>query len=236
MFKSVIILAAGQGKRMNTDKNKQFMEVEGKPILAYTIEAFLKTNIIDEIIIVINSSEIELITEKVLKKYFKKKYSEFKIIIGGEQRYNSVYNGLKSLDEKSEYVLIHDGARPLVSTYEINKSIEGLVVNGACVLGVKAKNTYKQVDNQLNVINTIPRESLYSILTPQSFHKSIIVAAYNLGINDAIGITDDGMMVEKFGEIPVKIIEGSYENIKITTPEDLILMKKIIETRKKKSK
>lgn len=229
MNTTAIILAAGQGKRMNSNRNKQFLEVKGKPIIVYTIEAFLRHDYIDDILLVINGNEVESMREEIVNKYFNHCVKKITLVIGGKERYDSVNNALKKLESQCSYVLIHDGARPLVSNKEIRDSVEILVKEKASVLGVKAKNTYKLVDANNYIASTIPRDKLYSILTPQSFHKDVIIEAYEKGMGRFEGITDDGMMVEKALGIPVKLIEGSYENIKITTPEDLVIMNKIIE-------
>ncbi len=226
---AAIILAAGQGKRMKAEKNKQFLQVLGKPILAYTIEAFVKAGFFSELIVVVHPDDEMDIKKDILDKYFSD--ISFKICHGGNERYNSVYNGLMTLSTSIDKVLIHDGARPLVSANEIAASVSILDSEEASVLGVKAKNTYKLVDSDNYVVNTPPRDQLYSILTPQSFTKEVIIDAYTKGINQAKGITDDGMMVEVFGTARVKIVEGSYENIKITTPEDLHAMEAIIRQR-----
>ncbi len=230
MSVAAIILAAGQGKRMKAGKNKQFLEVLGKPILAYTIEAFVGTGRFSEYIIVVHPKDEMDIRREILERYFPD--IDFKVCQGGLERYNSVYNGLMVLSSKIDKVLIHDGARPLVSHKEIIDSIDILDLEEASVLGVKTKNTYKLVDDQEYIVETIQRNYLYSILTPQSFKKTTIMEAYKKGIKEAQGITDDSMMVEVFGGSKVKIIEGSYENIKITTPEDLLTMKSIIENKK----
>lgn len=233
MKTTAIILAAGQGKRMNAGKNKQFLMVNDKPILTYTMEAFISTKLVDDIILVVNPRERDEINKGIIEPYFKGESISIRICDGGSERYNSVYKGLMMVDNETEYVLIHDGARPLVSYKEISDSINHLKNNTACVLGVKAINTYKLVDENKKVMSTVPRERLYSILTPQSFHKDIIVNAYKKGIEFPKGITDDGMMVEKFSDESVYIVEGSYENIKITTPEDLITMENILNNHSK---
>jgi 2-C-methyl-D-erythritol 4-phosphate cytidylyltransferase len=234
MFVSAIILAAGQGKRMNKGINKQFLEVKDQPVLVYTIEAFLKNCRVDEIVLVVNEKEITLIEDNIISTYFatnriQDKSKSIKIIPGGEERYYSVHNGLKEINNDASIVLVHDGARPLVSQKEIDDIIDALKIEHACILGVKAKNTYKVVDDDGYVTTTVPRENLYSILTPQGFRKDVIIEAYKKGMNDPTGITDDGMMVEKHTQYRVKIIEGNYQNIKITTPDDLVTMEKIVE-------
>jgi len=229
MSTTAIILAAGQGKRMNSDKNKQFLKVKGKPIIVYTIEAFMMHPYIEDILLVVNEDEVKLMKEDIVDNYFVDRHKNIRLVVGGKERYNSVNNALNELNNDCKYVLIHDGARPLVSGKEISDSVEILKTEKASVLGVKAKNTYKLVNEHNYISTTVPRENLYSILTPQSFHKNIIIEAYEKGIDEIKDITDDGMMVEKVLHIPVKLIEGCYENIKITTPEDLVTMEKIIE-------
>jgi len=229
MSTTAIILAAGQGKRMNSDKNKQFLKVKGKPIIVYTIEAFMIHLYIEDILLVVNEDEVKLMKEDIVDNYFSNRHKNIIVVVGGKERYNSVHNALNELSDDCKYVLIHDGARPLVSDKEISDSVEILKTEKASVLGVKAKNTYKLVDEHNYITTTVARENLYSILTPQSFHKSIIIEAYEKGVDKIKDITDDGMMVEKALHIPVKLIEGCYENIKITTPEDLVTMEKIIE-------
>lgn len=229
MRTAAIILAAGQGKRMNAGRNKQFLCVKDKPILAYTIEAFVKSGLINQLILVINPDDEDDIKSEVMDVYFKD--ITIRLGYGGAERYHSVYNGLQLVHESMDYVLIHDGARPLVTQREIRDSITALETDVACVLGVKAKNTYKLIDDEQHVIETIPRAMLYSILTPQSFHKDVILDAYEKGILEPDGVTDDGMMVERFTDHKVKIIDGSYENLKVTTPDDLITMDRILESR-----
>ncbi len=228
MSTTAIILAAGQGKRMNSNCSKQFLEVKGKPIIVYTIEAFIKHPYIDDIILVVHEQEVKTMQVDIVDQYFGHEKLEVNIVIGGHERYNSVYNGLRQLSQETDKVLIHDGARPLVSEKEITDAVNILKTEKAAILGVKAKNTYKLVDDYHYVTKTIPRASLYSILTPQSFRKDIIIEAYEKGLANVDGVTDDGMMVEKTLGIPVKLIEGSYENIKITTPEDLLTMENFI--------
>ena len=229
MKTTAIILAAGQGKRMKSNRNKQFLEVKGKPIVVYTIDAFLKHPYIEDILLVVNENEVEVMEKEIVTKYFEKRVKKITLVVGGKERYNSVHNALAILDDACDYVLVHDGARPLVSSQEISDSVNILSSEKASVLGVKAKNTYKLINDDHYITSTVPREFLYSILTPQSFRKEIIVEAYEKGIGRFEGITDDGMMVEKALKIPVKLIEGSYNNIKITTPEDLVTMDRIVE-------
>ena len=221
---SAIILAAGKGSRMKKDINKQFLEVKGKPILAYTIEAFLNVKEINEIILVVNPLEEERINAIIIESLPNMHETTIRFAYGGKERYDSVYNGLKKIDPECEGVLIHDGARPLVSKNIIMKVIEGLSTQEGCIVGVKAKDTYKIVNENNEIEQTVPRNKLFQIQTPQAFRKNVIIEAYQNGLEKFEGITDDGMMVERFTNYKIGIIEGEYSNIKITTQDDLEVM------------
>jgi len=207
---------------------KQFLEIAGKPMVEQTISIFEKADCIDEIILVISPEEIE----KAKKFKFKKIK---KIVAGGKERQDSVNNGLKELPDDCEIVAIHDGARPFVSVDIIEESVREAKKEGAIVVGVPVKDTIKQLQtsnikhqnkSELQIEKTLNRKSLWRAQTPQVFKKEIIVKAYQAGYN-RYQVTDDAMLVEKLG-IPVKMAMGSYQNIKITTPEDLKLAKGII--------
>ncbi len=229
MHISVIILAAGKGRRMEQNINKQFLEVNGKPILSYTIEAFVAQEGIDEIVLVINPLEEKMIETKVLAHIEGERKNRIRIAYGGKERYNSVYNGLIALDEQCEAVLIHDGARPLISRAVIEKTIQTLKKHDGCLVGVKAKDTYKIVGPTMEVKRTVCRDELFQIQTPQGFKKHVILEAYKNAGDSFNKITDDGMMVEQFTDYKVIVIEGEYRNIKVTTPEDLEIMKTLLK-------
>lgn len=215
---SVVIPAAGMGKRMESKINKQFMLINNKPVLAHTIGKFCKEDVIDEIIVVTREDEIELCKEMVIDRYNYEKVS--KIVAGGKERLDSVYNGLMSVDEKAEVVLIHDGARPFVSSSTIINSIEKTLEYKACVVGVPVKDTIKKVDLNNNITVTPDRSSLWAVQTPQSFDYKLLMEAYEKAKETDCLATDDSMLVEKLG-YKVKMLMGNYNNIKITTPEDL---------------
>ncbi|NQT30100.1 MAG: 2-C-methyl-D-erythritol 4-phosphate cytidylyltransferase [Candidatus Saganbacteria bacterium] len=225
-----IIVAAGQSRRMG--RSKQFIEIGGKPVLAWTLSVFEKTAAIDEIILVVNVEEIEP------AKSFR--FSKLKrVVAGGAKRQDSVYNGLKVLPADCAIVAIHDGARPFVTVEIVEKAVAEAGREGAVVVGVPVKDTLKQVRRPMlctegkknaqhevsNVVGTLNREEIWAAQTPQVFKKDIIVRAYQQ--KDKSNVTDDSMLVEKLG-IPVKMVMGSYSNIKITTPEDLKIAEGII--------
>jgi len=219
----VIIPAAGQGKRMNSEVSKQYIEVDGKPIIVFTLERFQELSWIDEIILVVGENETDYAQKFIKNKYGFTKVSN--IISGGADRQDSVYEGLKVMDEKNNIVLIHDGVRPLIDSDTIKKIIEETYQHKACVLGVHVKDTIKIVDDNGYVKETPNRHQLFAIQTPQAFERDLILAAYERGYNENYKATDDATLVEHFTTTKVKIVEGSYSNFKITTPEDIRFFK-----------
>lgn len=228
---NAIVLSAGKGKRMNTDISKQYLEINGKPIIYYTLKAFAESNV-DEIIIVVGKGDVEYVKHDIVEKYDIPKVNS--IVEGGEERYDSVINGIKELRE-DEIVLVHDGARPLIKVEEINKIIEQVKLCGACIAGMPSKDTIKIIDEKGEVVNTPERKNVWQIQTPQAFNVEIVKLAYKKmrEANDKT-ITDDAMVVEKYTDKKIKVIETSYENIKVTTPEDLIFVEKILDSKKNK--
>ncbi|NLK21856.1 MAG: 2-C-methyl-D-erythritol 4-phosphate cytidylyltransferase [Epulopiscium sp.] len=225
-YTSVIIPAAGQGKRMGTKISKQYLMIGNKPIIVHTIDRFDQSKLIDEIIVVISKEDLDYFKDVILLQYdFNKK---IKLVVGGRERQESVYNGLKNISNETDIILIHDGARPFVSEEEIKKSIEGARKYGACAIGVKVKDTIKVSDEDGYIEATPKRNKLWAIQTPQGFKKDIITKAHNKAKEDTFLGTDDGILVERLGN-KVKIIEGKYENIKITTASDLIIGESILQ-------
>ncbi|MBS4536855.1 2-C-methyl-D-erythritol 4-phosphate cytidylyltransferase [Clostridium sp. D2Q-11] len=217
---SIVIPAAGMGKRMNKDINKQYIELKGKAILAWTIERFDNNKYVDEIIIVAKEDEIDFCKENIIKKYKFKKVKD--VVAGGNERRDSVFNGLKKVSENTGIVLIHDGARPFVTDEIINDAIKEALQNNAIVVGVPVKDTIKKVKEDNTIVSTPNRKGLWAVQTPQGFSYELILNCYNRGIEEDIEVTDDSMLVEYYGH-SVKMIIGSYKNIKITTPEDVII-------------
>lgn len=222
---TVVITAAGKGTRMNSDINKQYIKIAGMPVLARTIDAFQQCVDIDDIIVVVNEEDINFCRHRIVEKYnFSKVRS---LVSGGAERQNSVYKGLRSVNETCKIVLIHDGARPFVTNKNILDCINSARAYGACGIGVKLKDTVKISDENCFVAATPDRSSLWSIQTPQAFEYGIIMDAHEKAILSGYIGTDDMVLVERQG-IPVKIVEGNYQNIKITTPEDLAVGESII--------
>ncbi|MFH1452692.1 MAG: 2-C-methyl-D-erythritol 4-phosphate cytidylyltransferase [Armatimonadota bacterium] len=223
---TAIITAAGQSRRMKSSVNKLLIKVKGVPLLAYTIACFQKNKYIDEIIITSSKDSIKKYKEIVKKNKFSK---VTKIIQGGATRFKSVYNALKEASGAG-YVLIHDGARPLISQEVLNRTILALKKYKAVMAGVAPKDTIKEVNGKLFINKTIDRDKIYLAQTPQAFKTSLILEAYGKAPRAGKGITDDARTAEVLG-VKVKIVEGSYENIKITTPEDLIIAEAILRNR-----
>ena len=220
----VVIVAAGTGSRMNMGINKQFIKLEGKEIIAYTIEKFYNNSNIEDIVVVVKEDESEFFKKEILDKY---NFKNVKIAYGGKERQDSVYNWLKLLDEKCDFVLIHYGARPFVSDKIIDKSIEEAKEHKAIVVGVPVKDTIKVIDNDKNIVDTPNRSVLWAVQTPQTFDYNILIDAYKDAFKNKFYGTDDAMLVERIG-YKVKMLEGSYNNIKITTQEDLNIGSQIL--------
>lgn len=224
MKNAAVIVAGGKGKRMGTDISKQFIEVNGKPILAYTIEKFTNSNLFEEIIVVLPQNQLLYFEKKIKDRYFCE--INIKITEGGAERQESVFNGLKMVDKNTDIVVIHDGVRPFIKIEDIVKTIKLAQEKGACVLGVPVKDTIKVCDINNNVINTPDRKTLWAIQTPQTFKYNLIMDAYiKAQASNFIG-TDDASVAENAG-YEVIVAEGSYDNIKITTKEDLIYTREL---------
>ena len=221
---SVVIVSAGRGSRMKADINKQFLKLQNKEVIAHTIDKFYKNENIGEIIVVVREDEAEFFKINIIEKYG---YKNIKIAFGGSERQDSVYNGLKMVDENCKIVLIHDGARPFVNNETIDSAIESAKENKCVIVGVPVKDTIKVIDENNNVCDTPDRSTLWSIQTPQVFDYSLIMKAHEKAREDNYYGTDDSMLMEYFGQ-KVKVVEGSYNNIKITTPEDLKIGEEIL--------
>lgn len=216
---TAIVLAAGQGKRMNSKVQKQFLELEGKPLVYYSLKCFQDSGLIHEIILVTGAESVSFCKEEIVEKYGLTKVT--KVIPGGKERYDSVYQGLLACRD-TEYVLIHDGARPFVTEEIIQRGVQGAEKTGACVIGMPSKDTVKIADIQGYVAETPDRSTVWTIQTPQIFEYRLIREAHEkIRCRDMSAITDDAMVVEQETGVKIALVEGSYKNIKITTPEDL---------------
>lgn len=224
---TAIVLAAGQGKRMGTKIQKQFLDLKGKPVLWYSLHAFEMSEWIDEIILVTGEDLISYCKEEIVERYgFQKVHA---VVAGGAERYHSVYRGLQAIsDVEQRIVFIHDGARPFLTEDMIERVYKETLDHGACVVGMPVKDTIKIADENGFIRETPKRSLVWQIQTPQVFDAELIVPAYRQVIereqellDKGVQITDDAMVVETMCAHPVKLVQGSYENMKLTTPEDL---------------
>ena len=216
---TAIVLAAGQGKRMHSKIQKQFLEIGGKPILYYSMECFQKSPLIQDIILVTGEDMISYCQSEIVEKYGFTKGC--KVTAGGKERYDSVYAGLLCCQD-TDYVYIHDGARPFVTEEMIQRGYEAVKRTNACVMGMPSKDTVKLADPSGYIKETPDRKIVWNIQTPQIFSYDLIRGAYeSIRKKDMSNVTDDAMVVEQETGTKILLVEGSYQNIKITTPEDL---------------
>jgi 2-C-methyl-D-erythritol 4-phosphate cytidylyltransferase len=220
-----LIAAGGRGERIGGILPKQFIEIKKKPVLAYTVEKFEKCELIDEIILVVPEDYMSFCSYNIVDVCDFKKVK--RILSGGKERQDSVYKGLLALSKDIDIVLIHDGVRPFISTEKIGKSIEMCKKEKAVILALPVNDTVKRVDEGY-VVTTLDRDKLWIAQTPQTFEYKLILEAYKKAMEDGFTGTDDSSLVERLG-FKVRVLEGESQNIKITTQEDLVLAKRILE-------
>lgn len=238
---TAVILAAGRGSRMQSGTAKQFMPLYGKPLVCYALQAVEESDVIDDCILVTGAGALSWVTEEIVKKYHYHKVDT--VMAGGRERYASVAGAMRLIasgdmrvPNRDGYVFVHDGARPFLTEKILRETYEAVQKYGACVSAVRSKDTVKIADADGFVSDTPDRNLVWNMHTPQVFETGLIVKAYaalekNLEQMEQTGvsITDDAMVVEYFTDHRVKLVEGSYENIKITTPDDIILAERILE-------
>jgi 2-C-methyl-D-erythritol 4-phosphate cytidylyltransferase len=220
MKADVILPAAGQGRRMGADINKQYLSLQGKPVLAHTIDACLTSGVFENIIVVVTPGEEEIFHRDVLLPWFPE--AEIIIVAGGRERQDSVQNALKKIGKESDFICVHDGARPLVKPELFARCLKEAQLRGAAIAAVPVKDTIKVIGSEGNVENTPLRQVLRSVQTPQTFRRDWLEDAYRQAKHDGFYATDDAAILEQYG-YPVYVVQGDYENIKVTTPEDLVL-------------
>ncbi len=222
MSNTAIILAAGNGTRMKADKSKLLLEINGKTVIERTVNTFSNIADIDDIIVVVRETDIPLY-ENVLSKY------NISYCIGGSTRQESVSNAVETVDN-ADMLIIHDGARPLVTENEISNTLRVAQEKGAAAVGVRVKDTIKVVDKNNKIIDTPERSSLIAIQTPQIFKFDKYIEAMKLAKEQGKDFTDDCKLLENAGE-DVFVVDGEYTNIKITTPEDIPVAESILNAR-----
>lgn len=228
---SAIVLAAGQGKRMGSRIQKQFLDLGGYPVLYYSLKTFEESQV-SQVILVTGEQEIEFCRREIVERYG---FSKVKAVVaGGAERYHSVYQGLKQVSASSDIVLIHDGARPFVDTDMIDRTIRAAEEFQACAAGMPSKDTVKIADENGFAASTPERSRVWMVQTPQAFSRALIWKAYQAMMEDESlqqGVTDDAMVVERLTGIPVRLVKGSYGNMKVTTPEDMEVAAAILKHR-----
>lgn len=220
MKTAAIVLSAGKGTRMNSAVAKQYMTLLDKPVLYYSLKAF-EDSLVDEVIAVTGKDDIDFVKTEIVDKYGFTKVKS--VVAGGEYRFSSVYNGLGAV-LSADYVFIHDGARPMLTASMIERLCAEVVEKKAVVAACHVKDTVKVADDTGRVLNTPDRSSLWQVQTPQVFEHKLVKNAYDILMRSGdLSATDDAMVVEAYGNVPVYLVDTGYSNIKITTPEDMKL-------------
>jgi len=222
-----IIVAAGKGLRMKCPTPKQYIDLEGVPLVSRTIKAFDGCASIDKIILVVPAGDIGFCIEKIINPSGIRK--QVIPVAGGPERQDSVYKGILSIDNNKSVVVIHDGVRPFVNPSVIEECIREASLHGACILGLPASDTLKLADGSGYIDRTIERDSIWLAQTPQAFHYDLIKKAHETARRECFTGTDDALLVERLGE-KVRMIRGSAYNIKITTPDDLAFARAMLQT------
>jgi len=230
---AAVVLAAGRGSRMNSGVYKQYLLLKEKPVLYYSLKTF-QDSFVDEIVLVTGAGEETYCRRQIVERYGFEKVRQ--IVPGGAERYHSVYRGLEAL-ENCDYVFIHDSARPFLTQEILKRAYEAVMREHACVVGVPVKDTIKVVDENGYATDTPRRDLLWMVQTPQVFAFDLVKGAYRTFLEQeralleaGVRITDDAMVVERFTDVRIKLVPGSYRNIKITTPEDLLTAEGFLDT------
>lgn len=231
---TAVVLAAGSGSRMKSDVAKQYMSLCGKPLIWYALHAIEESSVIDDCILVTGAEDISYVEQEIVTKYGLRKVDA--VVGGGKERYDSVHEALRviaddrlKIPNRDGYVFIHDGARPFLTEDILERCYKEVMHSGACVAGMPVKDTVKIADHEGYAAQTPDRSYVWQIQTPQVFDTHLIIEAYDKLMSEkdrlrteGVKITDDAMVVETFMDTPVKLVKGSYKNIKITTPEDMV--------------
>jgi 2-C-methyl-D-erythritol 4-phosphate cytidylyltransferase len=227
-----IIPAAGSGIRMENERPKQFLDVDGRPLLAVTLEQFQICPVIHTVILVVPEKDVAYSQNEIVERHGLSKVE--KVVVGGERRQDSVRLGIEASRGGCELVLIHDGVRPLVTPDLIVRVVEAAQEHRAVITGLAAKETVKEIDQDALIMKTYDRQKVWLVQTPQVFRYEDILMAHRRAVEEGWEeVTDDALLVERLG-IPVKMVEGSEDNIKVTTPQDLELVRFLLKRQKEK--
>ena len=238
---TAVVLAAGSGSRMKSDVAKQYMLLRGRPLIWYALHTIEESSVIDDCILVTGAEDISYVKEEIVTRYGFRKVRA--IVAGGKERYDSVWQALQVIADKNVewadedgYVFIHDGARPFLTEDILQRSYDAVRASEACVVGMLVKDTIKIADREGCAAQTPDRSLVWQIQTPQVFGAPLIIEAYGKLMQSkdslaarGIKITDDAMVVESLTGHKVRLVQGSYENIKITTPEDLVIAEALLQ-------
>jgi len=229
MSAAFIVVAAGRGLRMGKQVNKLYLDLEGKPLLYHSLCAGLAPGRFEQVVIVISPGEEELFRREILLPYFPELNPV--LVAGGSERQDSVFNGLQVVDPLCQLVCIHDGARPLAPPQLFNRVLQAAARKGAALAAVPVKDTVKRINEDMVVVETPARSSLWLAQTPQAFRRDWLLDAYQRAAAENFYATDDASLLERYG-YAVQIVQGDYRNLKITTPEDLLLARVLAEARR----
>lgn len=227
MKAAVIVPAAGRGLRMGESVNKQYIPLQNKPVLAHALTACIASQCFSDIIVVVTPGEEEIFRRDVLLRWFAQ--SPITVVTGGKERQDSVYNGLQYLPRDTDLVCIHDGARPMTRPTLFSRCLSGAETHGAAIAAVAVKDTIKIAEDGF-VVETPRRDTLWAVQTPQAFRLGILMDAHQRAKQEGFYSTDDAALLEHYG-YPICVIEGDYENIKVTTPEDMVLAEAFLRRR-----
>lgn len=223
---SLVVPAAGLGARMGASERKPYIHLRGQPIVFRTLARFAELDEIREIVLVVHPDDVESVQQQHGPALKQLKVST--VCAGGRERQDSVYNGLRHTSPECDVVLIQDAVRPIISGDLIRRTIAAVRRHGAAIVAAPVKETVKEVDDEGRIVATRPREGLWLAQTPQGFRRDLILAAHEAVQAQGMAITDDAQAVEAFGA-PVYVVPGGYDNLKITTPEDLLIAEALIE-------
>ena len=229
---AAIIAAAGLGVRMQQDTPKTYLQLAGKPILIHTLEVFERVSEVHEVLVVVHPEDLEFCQEEVIDPYPLKKV--LRLVPGGKERQDSVYNALKVLwkkEDELDVVLVHDGVRPLVSPAQVRQVVTAARRYGGAILGVPCQDTLKRVNSRKEIIATVDRRELWQVQTPQAFRAALLWRAYQQAMERSFYATDEAALVEAMGETVV-VVPSSPLNLKITTPDDLKMAEAILSLRR----
>jgi 2-C-methyl-D-erythritol 4-phosphate cytidylyltransferase len=228
MKAAAIIAAAGLGRRMQQDTPKTYLQLAGKPILIHTLEVFEKVPEVHEVLVVVHPEDLEFCQEEVIDPYPLKKV--LRLVPGGKERQDSVYHALKVLKKEAadlDVILVHDGVRPLVDPALVRKVVAAARRHGGAILGIPCQDTLKRVNSKGVVVDTVDRQELWQVQTPQAFQAALLWRAYQEAMERGFYATDEAALVEALGETVV-VVPGTCLNLKITTPDDLKIAEAIL--------